>query len=265
MPSILIVEDDPMISEIYQKKFDEAGFDVEAVESGEQVLLSAKVKKFNVVLSDLVMPKMDGFEVIKVLRSGGYNKDLKIIIFSNLSQKEDREKALKLGADGFIVKSEFTPSALVEEVKRLMGQFSEEQKNEEIRNGNEEPIKNNEGKKILLIEDEDVFVEMFGEKLRQDGFQVEVAKNGAWGMKEALAKNFDLIIVDVMMPAMTGDEIIEKLKLEDRTKNIPIIALSASVDEKMSQKILGIGANAFFVKTQIIPSQLSKKVEELLG
>jgi DNA-binding response OmpR family regulator len=264
MPNIIIVEDDPMISEIYQKKFTDAGFQVETAESGEQVLAMAKKGKVDVILSDLMMPKINGFDVVKALRGGGYDEHIKIIIFSNLSQKEDREKAFKLGADGFITKSEFTPSALVEEVKRLLSQFGEEDKNKAIQNGNSEILKKNGGKNILLIEDEDVFIDMFGEKLRQDGYEVETADNGAWGLKEAMAKNFDLIIVDMMMPAMTGDEIIEKLKMEDQTKNIPIIVLSASVDDEVKRKVLEMGANAFFVKTQIIPSQLSREVEELL-
>ena len=88
-----------------------------------------------------------------------------------------------------------------------------------------------QNKKILMIEDEDVFIDMFGGKLSQDGFDLTFAKNGAWGIKEATENKFDLIMVDMVMPAMGGEEIITKLKIEESTKNIPIVVLSSSVDD----------------------------------
>jgi len=273
MTKIVIVEDDPMISEIYQRKFSESGFQVFAVDSGEQVLSLAKKEKIDAILLDLVIPKMSGFEVLEnIKKSGKYDPNIKIIVFSNLSQKEDRDKALNLGADGFISKSDYTPSALVKEVGRLLNAFYEEEKNE--RNGfldssgkffaNGSNGGGSHEKKILMIEDEDIFEEMFGGKLRQDGYDVTFAKNGVWGLKEAMKDNFDLIIIDMILPGMTGDEIDARLKMEEKTKNIPLIILSASVDERMEKKVLKMGVEAFFVKTQLIPSELSKKITEIL-
>lgn len=121
-----------------------------------------------------------------------------------------------------------------------------------------------QNKKILMIEDEEVFIDIFGGKLIQDGFDVTFAKNGAWGLREATEKKFDLIMVDMVMPAMSGEEIIAKLKIEDETKNIPIVVLSASVDEETQKKVEEMGIEAFFVKTHIIPSELSQKIKEIL-
>jgi CheY-like chemotaxis protein len=264
MKKIIIIEDDPMIAEIYQRKFSQSDYEVLLAESGEQALNFAKKEKVDVILSDLIMPKMDGFEVIKNIRSGGYDPNIKIIVFSNLSQKEDREKALNLGANGFVVKSDYTPSDLVKEVSRIVNNCEEAVKNEARINGTAPVIPDDQKKRILLIEDEEIFIEMFGEKLKQDGYIVEAAQNGAWGIKLALEKEFDIFVIDMIMPAMTGEEMIGKLKMEEKTKNIPIIALSASVEPQMEAKILGMGANAFYLKTQIIPSELSKKVGELL-
>lgn len=122
-----------------------------------------------------------------------------------------------------------------------------------------------QNKKILMIEDEDVFIDMFGGKLTQDGFDLTFAKNGAWGIREATENKFDLIIVDMVMPAMGGEEIITKLKLEEDTKNIPIVVLSASVDNETKEKIESMGVAAFFVKTHIVPSELSEKIKEILA
>jgi DNA-binding response OmpR family regulator len=121
MTKILIAEDDLMISEIYQKKFTENGYEVLTAFSGDQVLEIVKKHKVDIVLLDLLIPKLDGFAVTENLRNGKYDQNIKIIISSNLSQKEDQDKVLALGADGFILKSQFTPSELAEEVKRLTG------------------------------------------------------------------------------------------------------------------------------------------------
>jgi len=117
----------------------------------------------------------------------------------------------------------------------------------------------------LLIEDEDIFIEIFGNKLREEGYAVDSAKNGAWGVKEALDGNYDLFIIDMIMPAMTGEEMINRLKLDDKTKNIPIIMLSASVDDVDAGGVMKLGIQAFLKKTQITPTDLVKKVAEVLN
>ncbi|HLN19032.1 MAG TPA: response regulator, partial [Patescibacteria group bacterium] len=108
MTKIIIAEDDPMIADIYDKKFSEAGYDVMLADSGDQVLSLHKKGSPDIILLDLILPKMNGFQVIEHIRKTDSNT--KIIIFSNLNQSEDREKALELGANGFISKADFAPS-----------------------------------------------------------------------------------------------------------------------------------------------------------
>lgn len=118
-------------------------------------------------------------------------------------------------------------------------------------------------KRILMIEDGEIFIEMFGDRLKQEGYAMEFATNGAWGLKEALSKDFDLLIIDMLMPAMTGEEMIIKLKADEKTKNIPIIVLSASVDHATQKKVEAMGISAFYIKTHVTPSELAKKVGEI--
>ncbi|OGI23581.1 MAG: hypothetical protein A3E91_02860 [Candidatus Moranbacteria bacterium RIFCSPHIGHO2_12_FULL_40_10] len=264
MPKILIVEDDPMISEIYEKKFEQAGFEVTIAEDGRQVLKEVSKDNFDIVLLDMVLPEMSGLDILAELKSGKYSREMRVIIFSNLSEVSDKEKAFEKGADGYITKTQFTPSDLVKEIQRMLGEFNEQKNNKEKReNGNngKDACKN---KNILLIEDEDVFVDMFGSKLKDDGYCVEIAKNGAWGVKAAMEKDFDLIIMDMVMPAMTGEEMVKRLKLEDKTKNIPIIMLSATLGEAEMKKVKDLGVGEFYEKTRIVPSELSKRVSEIL-
>jgi DNA-binding response OmpR family regulator len=264
MPKVILVEDDPMIGEIYQKKFSSEGFEATIATSGAEFLSKVKMEKFDLVLLDMVLPEMSGLEILREIKKNkDNNPDMKVFIFSNLNEKEDYEKAREEGADGYIPKAQFSPSELVNEVKRLMVESDERKKNETNSNGNGNNGRKNK-KKILFIEDEKAFIEIFCKKLIEDGYEVETAENGAWGLKEALNKDFDLIITDMVMPAMTGQEIIEKLRLEDKTKNIPIIVISASSTDEKIKEINELGVSEFLVKTQIVPSVLSRKVGEIL-
>ena len=131
MPRILLVEDDPMISEIYERKFSTAGFEVRIVVSGKVVLEILREEMFDLVLLDIVLPQMNGIDVLEQLRDpkNGYSSDLKVVMFSNLSEKDDRDRVVALGASGFISKTEFSPTELIAEVSRFLRQFEMQKQN----------------------------------------------------------------------------------------------------------------------------------------
>jgi len=120
MKKILLIEDDPFLAEIYTTKFAESGFEIESAQSGDQALSSIKENKPDLILLDVVMPKMDGFEFIREAREGLGLKEIPIIFLTNLGQKEDVEKGLKLGAVDYLVKAHFTPSEIVGRVKQIL-------------------------------------------------------------------------------------------------------------------------------------------------
>lgn len=265
MTKILLVEDDPFIAEIYTKKLETSGFEALNVTSGRAVLKELKEQNFDLILLDLVLPEMSGTEVLREIRHNKeYDQNLKVIVFSNLSSPEDREQVLKLGANGFISKTEFSPSEVVTEIERFLRQFKEQQKNSVAENQTPEE-RVSLGKKILLIEDEPVFVDMFSKRLRSEGYEVVVENNGEAGLATALNGTFDLVITDVMMPHMDGREFIGRLKETESGKQVPIFLLSASVSmEDESVKTLtdaGIVTQAF-LKTEITPSELTYAVND---
>jgi CheY-like chemotaxis protein len=265
MAKIMLVEDDPMIAEIYQKKFESAGFEVVNAVTGKDVLKLALEQKFDLILLDMVLPEMSGMDVLKELRSNPeYGSDLKVIVLSNLNKTENEKEARENGANDFIGKTQYAPSELVAEVQRLLNEYDEQKKNKERLNGDNSAAACS-GKKILFIEDEEIFLEMFGKKLENEGYCLEYAKNGVWGSKLATEKQYDLIITDMVMPAMGGEEIIRRIKLDDKTKDTPIIVLSASLIEEDIQPVREMGVSEFYEKTRLVPSDLARRVNELLG
>jgi DNA-binding response OmpR family regulator len=124
---ILIIEDDQYISKMYQLKLSLDGFDVQLAENGRLGIEKAKNFLPDIILTDILMPEVDGFEVIRVLKEDENLKHIPILIMSNLGQEDHIQKGLKLGALGYIVKSQITPSHVVEKIKEILaGQFIQE-------------------------------------------------------------------------------------------------------------------------------------------
>ncbi len=124
MKNILLIEDDPFLIEIYTKRLQEIGISLEVASDGEQGLRKLTEKKFDLLILDIVLPKIDGWEImekIKDLRSDVKGlADLKIVVLSNLGQKEDVEKAINMGATKYLIKAHYTPSEVVEEIKKVL-------------------------------------------------------------------------------------------------------------------------------------------------
>ena len=118
---VLLIEDDRFLSEMYATKLAGSGFEVETAFDGEEGL--AKVKSFKpaLVLLDIVLPKKDGFEVLKALKDNGFLAETKVIALTNLGQKEEVAKGMSLGASDYIIKAHFTPTEVVAKAKKLLG------------------------------------------------------------------------------------------------------------------------------------------------
>jgi len=124
MKSILLVEDDPFLIDIYTTKLKEGDFSVEVATGGEEGLRKLRERSFDLLVLDIVLPRIDGWKVLEEIKNQRLKdknlKDLKIIILSNLGQKEEVEKGLKLGATKYLIKAYYTPSEVVEEIRKIL-------------------------------------------------------------------------------------------------------------------------------------------------
>lgn len=120
MKQILLIEDDPFISDIYTTKFKEAGLSLVVAADGKEGLKKMKEKKPDLVLLDIVLPSATGWEILREMERDEKLKNIKVVILSNLSQREEIEKGLKLGAAKYLIKAHHTPSEVVKEIKKIL-------------------------------------------------------------------------------------------------------------------------------------------------
>lgn len=114
---ILLVEDDTFLLNMYADKFRAEDFEVFTADNGAKAVELAKQNIPDVILLDVILPEMDGFEVLTELKKDSSTKGIPVILLTNLSQKEEVKKGLELGAKDFLIKAHFMPNEVVEKVK----------------------------------------------------------------------------------------------------------------------------------------------------
>lgn len=118
---VLAVEDDTFLAGVHKNKMAREGFDIFIAGNGREALEFLKTKKPDIILLDLIMPVMDGFETLKAIKENPETKDLKVVILSNLSQEEDKQRVMDMGALDYIVKANVSFREIVEKVNAYIG------------------------------------------------------------------------------------------------------------------------------------------------
>lgn len=116
---VLYIEDEPFFAKTISAKLEESGFEADVATDGESGLSALNREHYDVVLLDLVLPKQDGFDVLKNIKSSEKNKNTPVIVLSNLSSDSDERKARELGARDFCVKLSSTPAKIISLVLRV--------------------------------------------------------------------------------------------------------------------------------------------------
>ena len=123
MPKILLVEDDDFLRELIVKKLNQENYEVSEAVDGEEAVKKVKEIVPDLVLLDLILPGMDGFKVLSQIKEDSALTHIPVIILSNLGQREDVEKALKLGAADYMIKAHFTPNEIIKKIKIFLKMF----------------------------------------------------------------------------------------------------------------------------------------------
>ena len=117
---ILIIEDDKFLRELIGQKLLKEGYDIIEAVDGEKGIKTVKDEKPDLVLLDLILPGIDGFEVLTKIKEDAKIAQIPVIILSNLGQKDDIEKGIKMGAVDYLIKAHFTPGEIIDKIKIIL-------------------------------------------------------------------------------------------------------------------------------------------------
>lgn len=118
---ILIIEDDFFIRDLYVRQFMKDGYEIDTAENGNDGIVKAEEQKPDAILLDIMLPKVSGLEVLKKLKSNPTTKPSLVVLLTNLSEDDTIKQGFELGAEGYLIKSAYTPEQVVKEVAKLMG------------------------------------------------------------------------------------------------------------------------------------------------
>ncbi len=204
-PLVLVVEDERNASELLTLYLSEAGYTVAQAFDGEQGIEMARKLRPSAITLDILLPKKDGWETLAELKSLPETKDIPVVI---VSITDDGQLGFSLGAAAFLVKP-VKKEQLIEILRKTVDAVDKEMRT------------------VLIVDDEPKDVELLTDMLTTQGFTVLQAYGGQQGIDFAIEKLPDVIILDLMMPEVSGFDVVQQLRKHPSTRDIPIIIFTA--------------------------------------
>lgn len=287
---ILIMEDEKILQSLLNEKLTRDGYVVMAVDDGEEGMRVLQEFKPDLVLLDMMMPKMDGFEVLEKMHEENLISTFPVIVISNSGQPVEIERALALGITDYIVKVDFDPIEVMDKVKAFFASAKaescpvvipvknaeEEEKNTdsgyngdgglaaEVAELNLKKESQDNGVKILLVEDDDFLRGICEHKLKKEGFDVFISADGLDALKQVQEKDFHLVLLDVILPNMNGFEILENIKKDPAKSSMPVIMLTNMGQESEIKKGFDLGAEDYIIKAHFSVEEIIEKIREII-
>ena len=236
---ILIVEDDDGTRNMISRRLKEAGFRTVEAGGGAQAISAARELRPAVITLDMVMPSVDGWTVLAALRDDPRTRDIPVVVASIV---DDREMAISLGAADYVPKP-FPVDDLLGSVERL--------------------LVGGRGR-VLVVDDHEETRELVRRSLSAAGMEVRVAAGGREALVLAAEQDHDLVVTDLMMPEMSGFELIFRLRSDERTRNVPIVVFTGKELTEADRDTLNGQIQRLLAKDESGPSDIVTTVRSTI-
>lgn len=247
---ILIVEDSRTQARQLADILTPLGYQISIAGNGREAIESLKERKPVIVVADILMPEMDGYQLCSAIKTDAKFKDIPVVLLTQLSDPKEIIRGMESGADDFIVKP-YNEELLLARIMALLTLKSRKELSDKKVS-------------ILVVEDSPTQAEQLQYLLEEQGYTVMVAPNGREGLDIAREKRPTLIISDILMPVMDGYELAHAIKHDDELMNIPIILVTSLMDRKDIVRRAAVVADGYFTKPYD-DSYLLSKIESLLS
>jgi len=256
---IILVEDEKTLANLIEAGLKKEGYEVEVARDGKEGLRSIEEGKPDLVLLDMMLPGLKGFDILEKLNEKGRLSTLPIVILSNSGEPIEIERALKMGVRDYLIKVNFSPEEVVTKVNDVLKAESERKKERE--KSAPEIVK---GGRVLLVEDDTFIAKLLMDHLKKEGLNLDLARDAETGMRKIRENRPKLILLDLVLPGMDGYEFLEKLKADKELASIPVIILSNLGQKSEIERGIKLGAEAFLVKASLDLDEIFQKIKQSL-
>jgi len=228
---ILVIDDEPAIAQLIKINLEADGYEVDTALDGMEGIEKAKASPPDVITLDVLMPGMNGFQVMELLKKNPGTADIPVI-FISIVEGPQKDRGFYLGAVDFLTKP-IEYGELLKSLKKIESSI-----------GKVTGVK----KEVLVIDDERDVTNLIKVNLEDQGYDVFVAYNGPDAIAIARERKPEVIILDLAMPGMDGFSVMKVLKQDKETEHIPIIVLTGHDTKGYKQKSLMLGAAQYMTK-----------------
>jgi CheY-like chemotaxis protein len=263
MPRILLVEDDETNRAMFRRRLERAGYTVGVAGDGAEALARAAAEPPDLVVMDLGLPVLDGWEATRRLKAADATRDIPVIALTAHAMAGDREKAVQAGCDDYETKP-VEMGRFLAKVEALLARRgvpvaaappppaapppAPDRPPEPAPAPPTPAAAPTPAGRILVVEDNLANREMLRRRLVQQGYAVGTAGDGRQALDQVRGGGFDLVLLDIMMPELDGYQVLERMKADAATRDIPVIMISALDAIESVVRCIEAGADHYLFK-----------------
>jgi CheY-like chemotaxis protein len=245
LPLVLVVDDNPHAAEILGRHLAAGGFRIEVARTGPEALSKAKDLRPVAITLDILLPEVDGWEVLNRLKADEDTRNIPVVVVSVI---DNPALGRALGAMDYFVKP-VDGKALLSRLSQYT--FTTKVKSESVR--------------VLVVDDEQANLDLLEALLEPAGFGVLRAGGGQEGIDVARSQLPNLILLDLMMPDVTGFDVVEALRAEEATRSIPVMVLTSKTLTEDDKRALSGQVAAIFQRNSVAGTELTAWLRGILG
>ncbi len=231
--NILIVEDDELSRELLKRRLEADHHKITSVSGGTKALSLLKSEVFDFILLDINLPDIDGVTILEQIKNDLNIEKTQVIMVTANNDREMVIKCLDTGAIDYLIKPYSTSLVKL----RIWRYFKNTKHEHDISHA-----------KILLVDDQELNRDVLAHRLSKTGYQITSLGNGQETLDLLEKEEFDLILLDIMMPDISGIEVLTKIRAAGKHNNTPVIMITAIEDVKTVNECINAGADDYIMK-----------------
>ncbi|HUO56258.1 MAG TPA: response regulator [Candidatus Paceibacterota bacterium] len=253
---ILLIEDDAFLGDVLRRRLEVEGYSVSLARDGLEGWNMISVFRPDLILLDIVLPSMNGYEILEARAKDEFARSVPVIVISNSGQPVEINRILSLGVVDYLVKSHLEPEEVLSRVRAVFNGKDA---------GTAQTATRLAGRKILWVEDDAFLKDLMEAKFKREGCISLHAPDGAKALEILKTEVPDIIMIDLVLPDISGFELMSMIKKDERVKSVPLIVLSNLGQQSEIERTKQLGAIKHLVKAEREPDEIMQEIADTLA
>jgi len=251
---LIVIEEDLFLGNVINEKVKKEGHQTLYINNGVVAIPQMKLFKPDVVILDMELLSINALKLLREKKAEPQISEIPIIVISPSGDAEEIRNVLDLGVRDYIVKSQFNADDLINKIKSVLLVSARKVKEDTLL----------ASKKIMWVEDDQFLSDLIARKLTQQKCKLLFSRTGEEALVVLKNDQPDLILLDLLLPGISGFEVLETIKKDPNLKNIPVIILSNFTQNNEMEKSKVLGADRFLTKATVVLDDIVREIQTLL-